>query len=42
MASAVQFWHSLLRLEPIKQSARWSEFKIGDVRLGCLLNDFEE
>ena len=42
MASAVKFWQSLLRLEPIKQSAHWSEFKIGEVRLGFLLNDFEE
>ena len=42
MASAVRFWQSLLRLEPIKQSAHWSEFKIGEVRLGFLLNDFEE
>ena len=42
MEPAVAFWHSLLQLEPIKQSAHWSEFKIGEVRLGLLLNDFGE
>lgn len=42
MAASVAFWKALLQREPAKASAHWSEFVIGDVRLGFLLNDFEE
>jgi len=42
MAAEVSFWRSLLQLEPIKSSAHWSEFMIGNSRLGFLLNDFGE
>ena len=42
MPPAVSFWRSLLQLEPIKESPHWSEFKVGEVRLAFLLNDFGE
>ena len=42
VANAVAFWQSLLQQEPVKQSAHWAEFLIGEVRLGFLLNDFGE
>jgi predicted enzyme related to lactoylglutathione lyase len=42
MTAAVSFWSSLLLYEPAKQSDDWSEFLIGEVRLGFLLNDFGE
>ena len=42
MSPAVGFWRSLLQQEPIKESSHWSEFKVGEVRLGFLLNDFGE
>jgi hypothetical protein len=42
MAAAVAFWSSLLLQEPAKSSSHWSEFLLGEVRLGLLLNDFDE
>jgi hypothetical protein len=42
MAGAVAFWSSFLLQEPAKKSSHWSEFVLGDVRLGLLLNDFDE
>jgi hypothetical protein len=42
MTPAVAFWQALLQLPPVKQSSHWSEFKLGEVRLGLLLNDFDE
>ncbi|AXI02974.1 VOC family protein [Aquirhabdus parva] len=42
MQAAINFWQALLKAKPIKQSTRWSEFKIGATRLGLLLNDFGE
>jgi hypothetical protein len=42
MAGAVAFWSSFLLQAPIKQSEHWSEFLLGDLRLGLLLNDFDE
>jgi hypothetical protein len=42
MAGAVAFWSSFLLQEPVKQSEHWSEFLLGEVRLGFLLNDFAE
>jgi predicted enzyme related to lactoylglutathione lyase len=42
MTEAVAFWSSFLLQEPAKQSTHWSEFVLGEVRLGFLLNDFGE
>jgi catechol 2,3-dioxygenase-like lactoylglutathione lyase family enzyme len=42
MPACVAFWRTFLQLEPAKESAHWSEFVLGDVRLGLLLNDFDE
>jgi len=42
MAQAVAFWQGLLQTAPLKHTPRWSEFKLGEVRLGLLLNDFDE
>jgi len=40
MQAEVAFWSSLLQAEPIKSSTHWSEFMVGSVRIGFLLNDF--
>jgi len=40
MEKSVAFWESLLEHSPNTRSARWSEFIVGEVRLGLLLNDF--
>ena len=42
MAGAMAFWSTLLQREPTKRSGRWSEFVLGDVRIGLLLNDLGE
>ena len=42
MEAEVTFWRSLLQIEPAKSSAHWSEFMVGSVRIGFLLNDFGE
>jgi hypothetical protein len=42
MAGSVAFWSSFLLQAPAKQSQHWSEFALGEVRLGFLLNDFDE
>ena len=42
MADALAFWSALFQQEPSKHSTRWSEFVLGDVRIGLLLNDFGE
>jgi predicted enzyme related to lactoylglutathione lyase len=42
MEREVAFWQALLQLEPAKKSSHWSEFKVGEVRIGFLLNDFGE
>ena len=42
MHAEVVFWRVLLELEPTKSSSHWSEFLIGDQRIGLLLNDFGE
>jgi hypothetical protein len=34
------FWQSFLLHEPTKQSPTWTEFKVGEVRLAILLNNF--
>ncbi len=40
MKKAVKFWKSLLGIKLNKESKKWCEFKIKDVRFGLLLNDF--
>lgn len=42
MEPALAFWRELLGMPPAKTSPRWAEFRLGDVRLGFLLNDFGE
>jgi hypothetical protein len=42
MGDALAFWSALFQREPLKHSARWSEFVLGDVRIGLLFNDFGE
>jgi catechol 2,3-dioxygenase-like lactoylglutathione lyase family enzyme len=42
MEQSVAFWESLLARLPGRRSAHWTEFAIGEVRLGLLLNDFGE
>jgi len=38
----VDFWKNFLDAEPHKITPSWHEFLIGDIRLGFLLNDFED
>jgi catechol 2,3-dioxygenase-like lactoylglutathione lyase family enzyme len=40
MNEAAAFWQQVLERAPQRQSPKWTEFLIGDVRLGLLLNDF--
>jgi len=40
MEQSVTFWEKLLELSPNRKSGKWTEFSVGDVRLGMLLNDF--
>ena len=42
MEKAVKFWTSLLDTKPHKTFPNWHEFMIGDLRLGLLLNDFDD
>ena len=42
MELEVAFWSAILQIEPIKANSHWSEFKIGEARIGFLLNDFCE
>jgi catechol 2,3-dioxygenase-like lactoylglutathione lyase family enzyme len=42
MERSVTFWENLLKLSPSRKSERWTEFTVGEVRLGLLLNDFGE
>ena len=42
MKAEVAFWQALLQIDPAKSSAHWSEFMVGGVRIGFLLNDFGE
>ena len=42
MNAEVAFWRALLEAEPVKTSSHWSEFMVGEVRIGFLLNDFGE
>jgi predicted enzyme related to lactoylglutathione lyase len=40
LAAAKTFWQSLLSITPHKDTLKWAEFMVGDLRLGILLNDF--
>ncbi len=40
MEEAVGFWRSLLGLAPVKSSAKYSEFRMDNINLGLVLNDF--
>jgi catechol 2,3-dioxygenase-like lactoylglutathione lyase family enzyme len=40
MEKSVSFWQQLLERAPNRKSAKWTEFMLGEVRLGLLLNDF--
>jgi catechol 2,3-dioxygenase-like lactoylglutathione lyase family enzyme len=40
MNTSVSFWQQVLESVPHRKSARWTEFMLGDFRLGLLLNDF--
>lgn len=42
MNEAVGFWKNFLDIEPHKSTSTWHEFKIGNTRLGFLLNDFND
>ena len=39
---ATQFWEQLLQIRPHKSFERWREFWCGTIRLGLLLNDFND
>jgi len=40
MERSSKFWEGLLKLSPSRKSERWTEFAVGEVRVGLLLNDF--
>ena len=40
METSASFWQRVLESEPHRKSAKWTEFMLGEVRLGLLLNDF--
>ncbi len=42
MDAEVNFWRKLLVIEPIKATTHWTEFLVQGVRIGFLLNDFNE
>jgi len=42
MGKAVAFWQEFLGVAPHKTSDRWHEFMVGNIRLGLLLNDFND
>jgi catechol 2,3-dioxygenase-like lactoylglutathione lyase family enzyme len=42
MEKAVEFWKGFLGVEPHKKFDEWHEFMAGNVRLGLLLNDFDD
>ena len=42
MERAVEFWQGLLGIKPHKSSPTWHEFLVGSLRLGLLLNDFDD
>jgi hypothetical protein len=42
MEKAAAFWQAYLSSSPTKQSSNWTEFKVGEVRIALLLNDFND
>lgn len=40
MPKAVHFWRQFLGMEPIKNFEKHSEFKVSNINLGLVLNDF--
>ena len=42
LKAAAQFWEDLLQIKPHKYFDRWAEFWCGNIRLGLLLNDFND
>jgi catechol 2,3-dioxygenase-like lactoylglutathione lyase family enzyme len=40
MQAAVNFWRQFLKMEPVKQFEKYSEFKLSNINLGLVLNDF--
>ncbi len=42
MDKAVSFWQTILEVEPHKTGPKWHEFMVGQLRLGLLLNDFDD
>ena len=40
MQEASAFWKSLLEIDPIKSTPKYSEFRMDNINLGLVLNDF--
>jgi predicted lactoylglutathione lyase len=40
MERSATFWERLLERSPNRKSEKWTEFSLGEVRFGLLLNDF--
>jgi len=40
MEKAVSFWRQFLQIEPSKYFKKYSEFRISNINLGLVLNDF--
>jgi hypothetical protein len=40
MQKALNFWRKFLGMEPVKQFEKYSEFKVSNINLGLVLNDF--
>jgi predicted enzyme related to lactoylglutathione lyase len=40
MSDACAFWSKLLEMPPVKNSPKYCEFKLANINLGLLLNDF--
>jgi predicted enzyme related to lactoylglutathione lyase len=39
MKMEARFWSALLQKEPVASSDKWSEFSVGDARIGLLLDE---
>lgn len=40
MTECVQFWSTLLDMPPVKNGATYSEFRVDNINLGLVLNNF--
>jgi predicted enzyme related to lactoylglutathione lyase len=40
MRAAVSFWSQFLRMGPVKEFEKYSEFRVSNINLGLVLNDF--